>query len=346
MGCSSSHIGNQSKSKSMIENLNNHNKSKKNNNIKNNINNNNNTPSLINATSQIVSSRKRLLHGKLENHDILERLMAKPLAAAYFQKVFALRRITTEMELEYKGLFSLIKPEFDEIATRFGISFGIPTDTFVVDLRSFKLDCTPCSEADLDLYVPLFLFEILIYPKSFIRSLKLKEFVFINSLNFSTTEYEQYRAACPEYYKTMSVYYCARERYLTYIRTVIHHELFHYVDFVHDGTYDDPKFQKFNVPGFRYGKGGAYEREWKPLSPDTKGFLNFYSTTGIEEDKAEIYQFIMTSPDKAFKHEDEIVNEKVFYIANFLKEFDKECIGDRDNDYFAALNKHRELYPY
>jgi hypothetical protein len=295
---------------------------------------------------QKVSSIKTILPGKLENYDIIESLMSKPLAAAFFHKAFAIKRITNEMELEFKGLFSVIKPEYNEIASRFKIGFVIPRCSFEIDLINFKLNCTPCSEADLDLYIPLFLFEILIYPKNFIKNLNLKEFVFINSLIFSTPEYQQYRAACPEYYKTMSLYYCARERFPNYIRTVIHHELFHYVDFMHDGTYDDPKYQKFNSHGFKYGRGGAYEREWKPLSPDIKGFLNFYSTTGIEEDKAEIFQFIMGSPYKAFRCEDEVVNKKVFYIANFLKEFDKEGMGDSENDYFTALIKHREMYSY
>ena len=347
MGCSGSNLHNQSKSKYAIEKLQ-KNKSNTLNNNKNNSKNTNikQTQSLLNTTPHLVSPRKRLLQGKLENHDILERLMAKPLAAAFFDKIFALKIITSEMELEFKGLFTLIKPECEEIAKRFEIGFAFPKSNFEVDLKSFTLNCLPCREADLDLYIPLFLFEILIYPKSFFKNLNLKEFVFINSLNFCTNEYEQYRAAVPEYYKTMSLYYCAKERFPTYIRTVIHHELFHYVDFMHNRTYDDPKFNNFNAPGFHYGKGGAYEREWKPLSPETKGFLNFYSTAGIEEDKAEIFQFIMNSPYKAFRHEDEIVTKKVFYIAIFLKEFDKESMGDNENDYFAALSKHREMYPY
>lgn len=355
MGCAGSNIANQSKNRSIFEKLPNNNANKNNNlnnknknNPSNNNNNNTKQNSLLNIITQKVSSTKKIsqLNGKLENNDILERLMAKPLVAAFFQKVFALKRITSEMELEYKGLFFIIKPELDEISKRFEIGFAIPKSQFEVDLRSFKLECTPCTDSDLDLYLPLFLFEILIYPKSFLKNLKLKEFVFINSLNFHTAEYEQYRAACPEYYKTMSIYYCAQERFPNYIRTVIHHELFHYVDFIHDKTYDDPKFSKFNTPGFRYGKGGAYEREWKPLSPETKGFLNFYSTTGIEEDKAEIYQFIMSFPNQAFKHQDEVVNKKVFYIGNFLKEFDKDGMGDVENDYFASLSKHRQIYCY
>jgi len=304
----------------------------------------NNTSNILKISETSMIKNPRIV--TLENQDILDRLLSKPLVKLFLEKIFAIKRITSEMETEFRGLFSLIKSEYEDLEKRFEIKFSIPTSTFEVDLRSFKIQCNPCSDVDLDLYIPLFLFEIAIYPKSFLKLLKIKEFVFINSLTFCTSEYEQYRAACPEYYKTFSLYYCAKERFPTYIRTVIHHELFHYVDFIHDGTYDDPKFNKLNTLGFKYGKGGAYEREWKPLNPELKGFLNFYSTTGIEEDKAEIFQYIMAFPEKAFKYEDEIVNKKIFYIANFMKEFDKESIGNIQNDFFGALIKHRSIYNY
>jgi hypothetical protein len=239
-----------------------------------------------------------------------------------------------------------IEPEFIELMKRYRVQYEFPETEFEVDLGIFKLKCSPSKKEDLDLYMPLFFFEILLYPNSFIKLLRLKKFVFIDSLKFSTNEYEQYRAGCPEYYKTMSLYYCTKEKSPNYIRTVIHHELFHYVDYIDDKSYEDPKFNRFNIPGFKYGKGGAYEREYKPLDPSTIGFLNFYSTTGIEEDKAEIFQFLISNPEKAFKYEDKIVNTKIFYIANFLKAFDECGIGNKDNDFFSALANFRNEFTY
>ena len=206
------------------------------------------------------------------------------------------------------------------------------------------MECSPSSTNDLDFYMPLFLFEILLYPKSFIKNSKINSFTFINSLNFVTPDYQQYRAACPEYYKTKSLYLCTKERSPVYIRTVIHHEFFHYVDFIDDGTYDEPKWNKLNYPGFKYGKGGAYEREWKPLDPETKGFLNFYSTTGIEEDKAEVFQYLMSFPEEAFAYKDMIINNKIYYMANFLRDFDTDGMGLPENDFFTNLTKHRKTF--
>lgn len=282
----------------------------------------------------------------LENQDILQNLMQKPLFVEYFSELTKYRKITNDFELRFKGLYKEIEKDFKKLMNRFEISIEIPDKEFEVDLRSFKLICSPSTEEDLDCYLPLFLFEILIYPKSFIKILKMKSFVFINSLNFVTSEYQQYRAACPEYYKTLSMYYCTKERTPSYIRTVIHHELFHYVDIIDDKTYEDPKFSKFNQNGFKYGRGGAYEREWKPLDPDSQGFLNFYSTTGIEEDKAEIFQNLMSNPELGFKHKDRIINNKTYYIANFLKDFDKNGIGNKENDFFSALIIFRNKYFY
>ena len=45
-----------------------------------------------------------------------------------------------------------------------------------------------------------------------------------------------------------------------------------------------------NVPGFKYGKGGEFEREWIQLDKTFKGFINHYSTSALEEDRAEVYQ--------------------------------------------------------
>lgn len=277
----------------------------------------------------------------LENRDILKSLLEKPSFDEYFSY------LVKHKETGYlKGIFNEIEADFKKLMNRFDISFEIPKKEYEVDLGTFKLVCSPSSEEDLDCYIPLFLFEILIYPKSFIKKLKLKAFVFINKLNFVTSEYQQYRAACPEYYKTFSMYYCTKEKSSSYIRTVIHHELFHYVDIIDDRTYEDPKFKKFNSPDFKYGNGGAFEREWKPLDNNILGFLNFYSTTGIEEDKAEVYQYLITNPELGFKHKDRIINNKIFYIANFLKDFDHDGMGSKENDFFTALVNFRKKYSY
>jgi len=313
--------------------------------ITNKVRNNNNNNNKSNALKIKIPASKPFTN-ELENYDLFKKLINKPLFIEYFSNLSKVKNLNNEMALNFQGIYDEIEPEFLDLMRRYEINIEFPNCEFEVDLGTFKLKCSPSKKEDLDLYMPLFFIEILIYPKSFMKLLKLKKFVFIDSLNFITSEYQQYRAACPEYYKTMSLYYCTKEKNPNYIRTVIHHELFHYVDYMDDKSFEDPKFNKFNMPGFKYGKGGAYERDWKPLDPSTEGFLNFYSTTGIEEDKAEIYQYLISNPNKAFKSEDRIINNKVYYIANFLKIFDDKGIGSKDNDFFSALSNYRKDYSY
>jgi hypothetical protein len=308
-----------------------------------NTNENKNTQRL-NSITRTLSSNLTLNKEIEENIELLERCLKKPLFKEYFSKLPNLKNLSLMTNIE--GVYKEIEKDFRELINNYKINFEIPEEEFDVDLGSFKLKCFPSLKEDLDFFMPLFFLEFLIYPRSFIKKMELGKLVFINSLNFATKEYEQYRPACPEYYKTMALYYCTKERSKSYIKTVLHHELFHYVDYMDNKTYEDPKFYKLNYPGFKYGRGGAYEREWKPLDPSVKGFLNFYSTTGIEEDKAEIYQHLINNPENAFKIEEKIIKSKVYYIANFLKNFDEEGMGTKDNYFFNSLIKHRKKYNY
>jgi hypothetical protein len=108
--------------------------------------------------------------------------------------------------------------------------------------------------------------------------------------------------------------YFTKEKSIAYIKLVNHHDFFYYVDGTDDLTYEDKIWKSFNYKEFDYGIGGAYERELVSLSPELIGFINHYSTTAIEEDKAEIYQFLITTPLKALKNQDDIIARKANYL--------------------------------
>jgi hypothetical protein len=114
------------------------------------------------------------------------------------------------------------------------------------------------------------------------------------------------------------------------------------LDYVEDGKiYDkDPIWESYNPADFEYGRGGAYEREWKPLENNKKEFLNFYSTTGIEEDKAEIYAFMMLECNKIKDVENEGLKKKIEYIKNMMNRFNKQGFGKPK--FWELLMKFRE----
>jgi hypothetical protein len=290
----------------------------------------------IESTKIIDHSMKE----NLENFDLLSNFLKKPLVIKYFELIFKNQFIRQEYAEEFKDMYSVIREDFDALFKRWNIKYRIPKDAYTVNCVTYKLELSPSTNEDLNLILPLHFYELCLYPSSYIRKSKIEEFVYIHNLNFVTPEYSQYRAACPEYNYSCSMYYATKERSIEYIRLVLHHELFHYVDYTDDQTFEDLEWRKLNTPKFKYGNGGHLEREYKEKDSELKGFLNFYSTTGIEEDKAEIYQFLMLDPTSALNHEDIIIKKKANHLKMFLQKFDQ--IGVGDPNYFDCLSNLRE----
>src|SRR5262249_29502615 len=112
-----------------------------------------------------------------------------------------------------------------------------------------------------------------------------------------------------------------------YVREVIHHEFYHIIDYRDDGKlYQDDSWAKLNPPDFKYGTGGknAQNDPTVSLSSDKyPGFLNRYATTGVEEDKAEIFSHLMAEPqmvlDRAAK--DMVLQSKVDRMKELMSIF-------------------------
>lgn len=81
-----------------------------------------------------------------------------------------------------------------------------------------------------------------------------------------------------------------------YKKHVVLHEYWHQIDFSLFGSfyYGDSAWSDCNEEGFSYGSGGinAYSGE-SDVPEETEGFVNEYSKIGIEEDRAEIFSFMI-----------------------------------------------------
>ena len=217
---------------------------------------------------------------------------------------------------------------------------------FYFSCPSFDLECEPATNSDLDCYTPLLFMEFWIYGKSFIKQSNLKRINLVHNIEYTNSEYTQERAGCPEYETSKSITFAIHEKNLAYIRIVLHHELFHYIDYADDFNYDDEGWEELNYKGFEYGEGGDSEREWIKLEKNQKGFINHYSTTALEEDRAEIYQYLISCPDEALNNNDIIVSKKAKRIQNFLNNFDKEGVGNMKNNFWNNLIDYRQKYVY
>ncbi len=87
----------------------------------------------------------------------------------------------------------------------------------------YRLD--PITDSDINFYLPLIALEFSLYPKEFIKKIKLKKLILADTVVFHTLSYEQYRAALPDYEPdTLGFVFSCKERNIKYIRSMIHHE--------------------------------------------------------------------------------------------------------------------------
>lgn len=160
------------------------------------------------------------------------------------------------------------------------------------------------------------------YPKCFLERVKIKEVDFVSGLSV----YGQQRYAMPDYVNerlVLDVDNIANDE--TYVRHVIHHEFYHMVEEQLNGSayFKDPKWARLNPSGFKYGLGGDKMRDPNvtPLRHQQKGFVNLYSTSGLEEDKAEMWAVMFCSTEwkkvSPWLKEDAVLAAKVDYLTSF-----------------------------
>ena len=284
---------------------------------------------------------------KLENYDLFEKFLKIRLVKIYIEEIFLPNKEIKSFQIEkIKGIYKKIEKLLYELFSRLGIELNIPSDIFYLDSPTFELEGKPPTNSDLDCYTPLLFMEFWIYGKSFIKKSKLKKINLLHNIKYTDSEGTQDKKGCPDYEGSKSISYAINEQNLAYIRIVLHHEFFHYIDYADDLNYEDDGWEDLNQKGFEYGEGGDSERVWIKLEKDKKGFINHYSTTALEEDRAEIYQYLISCPDEALNNNDIIVSKKAKRIQEFLNNFDKDGVGNYKNNFWANLIDYRQKYVY
>lgn len=112
----------------------------------------------------------------------------------------------------------------------------------------------------------------------------------------------------------------------------LHHEVYHFVDLADDGTLaPDPAWAKIAGGSLQYGSGGrTMQSAWAAAPAGTlPGFVSAYATSGVEEDKAETFSFVVArrSIVEPRLPEDPVLAEKVDELRRRL---DKLVPGSGD----------------
>ena len=203
--------------------------------------------------------------------------------------------------------------ELIKIAKLFQIEIITYNHAFPIKTTHGPINGKNADKKSLEPYVLIFAQEFSLYNPDIIKKMQLKRVVFCVDLSFDG----QLRGAVPDFEHNTLYLDIACGAYLKlYQREVIHHELFHIIDWRDDGNlYKDEVWSALNPKSFAYGTGGknAQNPDSGVLTDKYPGFLNHYSTTGVEEDKAEVFAKMML--EQAYLKErikkDKVLSEKV-----------------------------------
>lgn len=193
----------------------------------------------------------------------------------------------------------------------------------------------------IDEYLPIFLAEFNLYPAEFIKKIGLRKIVLCKQLAFDG----QKRSAYPGFVSKILCYDVESGSYNEmYRRSVVHHEFFHLIDYVDDGkVYVDKQWASLNSKDFAYGFSGKRVQgdKTQSLTFNKPGFMNKYSTQGVEEDKAEIFSYLVVSPDlmRPRIQSDPIVAAKVRMMKHLLASYSQTI---DDSFWKAAGNVERK----
>jgi hypothetical protein len=196
-------------------------------------------------------------------------------------------------------------------------------------------DAAPTTVAS---YLPILASEWELYPRAVIQKSGLRRIILCDVLAFAG----QRRTAVPDFEHNDLYLDIVSGRYdEMYTRSGIHHEFFHIIDYRDDGElYADERWRQLNPADFRYGSGGknAQDDAWASVMSNARpGFLNSYSTTGVEEDKAEVFANMIVNGKLLARRAaiDPVLHAKMQRMKELLANFCPEI----DDDFWEAAGK-------
>lgn len=151
--------------------------------------------------------------------------------------------------------------------------------------------------ASLKTYGAILIDEWAKYPTDWVSSSNVANIIIVKNLAIQG----QHRSATPDpvghsMYYDSPLLTSAGE---VYSRQVTHHEYDHLIEYNYYNSWNhsDPTWASYNPAGFAYGSGGAscYTGPCPSGPHAVVGFATGYATSAIEEDKAELYAYLMSS---------------------------------------------------
>ena len=242
----------------------------------------------------------------------------------------------TLLTTEAKSLDSSSLNTIERIRTRFSVSIGYQFGNLpkFVENPHGKIRYEEASFSQVERYVLLLKSELLIYPDDIIKKAKIEKIILCRNLSMNGN-----KEAGVAGYDHGTIYVDVEDGSDSpeYQKLNIHHEIFHMVDYQDDfEIYSDNAWESLNQNGFVYTNQrnrekinkNILDRYQQSFFSEEKGFLLSHSMTGVEEDKAVMYSFVVSYKNYIDTRAvgDEIIESKRDYIKTLAIKFSPNFI--------------------
>jgi hypothetical protein len=193
-----------------------------------------------------------------------------------------------------RGWRPLTSWDVSELRTSHGVEVRVATRVFNMLAGNGTVEGRKPDSGHLDTTLPILLAELRRYPPGMLRMLNMERVVLVSDLKEETF-------AIPSLPNVENTLLMDVQSPPDFLRRLIHHEVFHFMDFADDGEVgDEGSWGSLNEPLFRYAAGGRTMREPNSaaLTDELPGFVSLYARSAVEEDKAELFAFLMVAPTK------------------------------------------------
>jgi len=228
--------------------------------------------------------------------------------------------------LKANTIYNLIKIpnlEIYEINTKNKLKYFYATSSFRLGVQK-NIVCLNPNENDLKEKYKIIYKNLSKYSHNYLKKINLKYIVLCENLSISGIN----TAGIPD--NTMKTLILDINFDKNYFERVIHHELFHIINDQYNELFKKDEWNKLNDSKFKYAEcSTCTEKLGLETYKKTKGFFTEYSKSTASEDMAEVYShmiFLDKNYINKIKKEDTILNNKIIYIENKIKEIDNSFV--------------------
>ena len=266
-----------------------------------------------------------------------------------FLSYFYSLKSTNPYAVKFPPILPEVQNAIEQFLYDYDLKLNYTTKITFVQHKDWWYKLEPITENDINFYLPLLVLELSLYPKNFFKKINLKNITLSNNIVFHSGNYENYRAGLPDYEEnTLSLVFSCKERNIKYIRNVIHHELFHYFYFMYVVPFEDKDdlWEMFNPKGFEYSMKSELWSQKEILSGDYQdydSFVSYFSKTKLEEDKAEVFSYMVTSGNdvKDLLKREGVIG-KFLYIRQLMEKFDEKYFKQKMGDFWNKVVRFKK----